>query len=71
MELYVISPVQIETVQAVIEEELSRKGFLITDHLFKRIQGFCKQAADESQKQWKLNVNAKHKSLRNLNNLFS
>lgn len=36
-----ISPVQIETVQSVIEEERSRKGFLITDHLYKRIQASC------------------------------
>ena len=36
-----ISPVQIETVQSVMEEERSRKGFLITDHLFKRIQESC------------------------------
>lgn len=38
-----ISPVQIETIQSVIEEERSRKGFLITDHLFKRIHESCKQ----------------------------
>lgn len=36
-----ISPVQIETIQSVIEEERSRKGFLITDHLFKRIRESC------------------------------
>ncbi len=36
-----ISPVQIETIQAIIREERSRKGFLITDHLFKRIQESC------------------------------
>lgn len=36
-----ISPVQIEIIQSVIEEERSRKGFLITDHLFKRIQESC------------------------------
>lgn len=38
-----ISPVQIETIQSVIEEERSRKGFLITDHLFKRIHESCNQ----------------------------
>lgn len=36
-----ISPVQIETIQDIIREERSRKGFLITDHLFKRIQESC------------------------------
>ncbi|MDO5524303.1 MAG: ATP-binding cassette domain-containing protein [Bacteroidia bacterium] len=38
-----ISPVQIETILPVIKEERSRKGFLITDHLFKRIQESCNQ----------------------------
>ncbi len=36
-----IGPVQIETIQSVIGEERPRKGFLITDHLFKRIQESC------------------------------
>jgi len=38
-----ISPVQIETIQSIIDEERSCKGFLITDHLFKRIQESCNQ----------------------------
>ena len=36
-----ISPVQIEIIQSVIEKERSRKGFLITDHMYKRIQQSC------------------------------
>ena len=36
-----IDEVEIETIQSVIEEERYRKGFLITDHLFKRIQESC------------------------------
>ncbi|OPZ26414.1 MAG: Lipopolysaccharide export system ATP-binding protein LptB [Bacteroidetes bacterium ADurb.BinA174] len=36
-----ISPVQIEIIQSVIEEERSCKGFLITDHMYKRIQQPC------------------------------
>lgn len=38
-----INPVQIETIQSIIDEERSCKGFLITDHLFKRIQESCNQ----------------------------
>lgn len=36
-----ISPLQINTIQAIIGEERSRKGFLITDHLFLHIRQSC------------------------------
>ncbi|HBK30411.1 MAG TPA: hypothetical protein DDZ78_02155 [Porphyromonadaceae bacterium] len=32
-----ISPVQILKIKAIIGEERSRKGFLITDHLYKHV----------------------------------
>lgn len=36
-----ISPVMIDKLKAIIEEERSRKGFIITDHMYQHILNFC------------------------------
>ncbi|WP_298652455.1 ATP-binding cassette domain-containing protein [uncultured Proteiniphilum sp.] len=36
-----ISPVQVNTIKTIINEERNRKGFLITDHLYTHIVRFC------------------------------
>ena len=36
-----ISPVQIQTIKSLIDEERGRKGILITDHLHSHIHGCC------------------------------
>lgn len=38
-----ISPIQANTIKAIIEEESSAKGFLITDHMYRNILKVCDQ----------------------------
>ncbi|RXK86752.1 ATP-binding cassette domain-containing protein [Filimonas effusa] len=38
-----LSPVQVERLKLVMEEELPAKGFLVTDHMYHYLLGFCHQ----------------------------
>lgn len=36
-----LAPLQVERIKALIQEERGNKGFLISDHMFREMNGFC------------------------------